>query len=95
MRSRIEPMKKIARPLAASAPGTRPQFFSTQNLLSIGVVAGLNNKGQSHYERILRLPDVPCPRNWRSTTHLASDLSPNQPTISSDESALRAQRPPN
>ena len=45
MRSRIEPMKKIARSLRA-APRTDPQLFPGQKLLSSGVVEGLNNKAK-------------------------------------------------
>ena len=42
IRSRIEPMKKIARSLP-SAPRTYPQLFPHHRLLSSGVVDGLNN----------------------------------------------------
>jgi transposase len=45
MRSRIEPMKKIARSLRTHRE-LIPNYFRAQKLLPCGVVEGLNNKAK-------------------------------------------------
>lgn len=61
MRSRIEPMKKIARSLR-NHRDLILNYFRARKTLSSGVVEGLNNKAKSHYEKIVRLPHLPRPR---------------------------------
>jgi transposase len=61
MRSRIEPMKKIARSLREHRELIL-NYFRAQKLLSSGVVEGLNNKAKGHHEKILRVPHLPLPR---------------------------------
>jgi hypothetical protein len=61
MRSRIEPMKKIARSLRQHRE-LNLNYFRAQKLLSSGVVEGLKQQGQSHYEKIVRLSHLPSPR---------------------------------
>src|SRR5438270_4418774 len=83
MRSRIEPMKKIARSLRQHRELIL-NYFRAQKLLSSGVVEGLNNKAKvtmrkSYGFRTFRCLELP------SITHLASYPSQNRPTISSDE----------
>ena len=83
MRSRIEPMKKIARSLRQHRELIL-NYFRAQKLLSSGVVEGLNNKAKvtmrkSYGFRTFRASNSP------SITHLANCPSPNPPTIFSDE----------
>src|SRR6267142_2322112 len=54
MRSRLEPMKKIARSLRNHRELIL-NYFRAQKLLSSGVVEGLKQQGESHYEKIVRL----------------------------------------
>ena len=63
MRSRIEPMKKIARSLREHRELIL-NYFRAQQLLSRGVVErrGSEQQSQSHYEKILRIPHLPLPR---------------------------------
>jgi transposase len=61
MRSRIEPMKKIARSLREHRELIL-NYFRAQKLLSSGVVEGSEQQSQSHYEKILRFPHLPLPR---------------------------------
>jgi transposase len=56
MRSRIEPMKRIARSLRQHRELIL-NYFRAQKLLSSGVVEGLNNQSQSHDAKILRIPN--------------------------------------
>ena len=86
MRSRIEPMKKIARSLREHRELIL-NYFRAQKLLSSGVVEGLNNKAKvtmrkSYGFRTFRASNSP------SITHLASCPSRNPPTIFSDEPQL-------
>jgi transposase len=53
-------MKKIARSLRNHRELIL-NYFRAQKLLSSGVVEGLNNKGQSHHEKIVWRPHLPCP----------------------------------
>jgi transposase len=83
MRSRIEPMKKIARSLRQHRELIL-NYFRAQKMLSSGVVEGLNNKAKvtmrkSYGFRTFRTLELP------STTHLANSQSPNTPTNFSDE----------
>jgi Transposase len=83
MRSRIEPMKKIARSLRQHRELIL-NYFRAQKMISSGVVEGLNNKAKvtlrkSYGFRTYRVLDSPY------ITRLASCLSRNAPTISSDE----------
>ena len=83
MRSRIEPMKKIARSLRQHRELIL-NYFLAQKLLSSGVVEGLNNKAKvtmrkSYGSARSGSSNLPC------ITHLASCQSRNPPTISSDE----------
>lgn len=83
MRSRIEPMKKIARSLRQYRELIL-NYFRAQKLLSSGVVEGLNNKAKV----TMRNPMVSAPSaasNLHSITRLANYPSRNRPTISSDE----------
>ena len=80
MRSRIEPMKKIARSLRQHRELIL-NYFRAQKLLSSGVVEGLNNKAtmrESYRFRTFRRLETRCP-SWKP------------PTISSDESTKRAR----
>jgi len=61
MRSRIEPMKKIARSLRQHRELIL-NYFRAQKLLSSGVVEGLNNKAKVTMRKSLWLPNVPSPR---------------------------------
>ena len=61
MRSRIEPMKKIARSLREHRELIL-NYFRVQKLLSSGVVEGLNNKAKVTMRKILRFPHLPLPR---------------------------------
>jgi transposase len=45
MRSRIEPMKKIAQSLREHASGS-PTIFALRSCFPVGVVEGLNNKAK-------------------------------------------------
>jgi transposase len=60
MRSRIEPMKKIARTLRKHRDLIL-NYFRAQEEFSSGVIEGLNNKSKVT-EKILRLPNFLCPR---------------------------------
>jgi transposase len=61
MRSRIEPMKKIARSLRQHRELIL-NYFRAQKMISSGVVEGLNKQGQSHPEKILWLSYLPGAR---------------------------------
>jgi hypothetical protein len=84
MRSRIEPMKKIARSLRQHRELIL-NYFRAQKLISSGVVEGLNNKAKVTMRKSYGFAPTGY-WNWPSITHLASCPSRNQPTISSDES---------
>src|SRR5208283_5301979 len=86
MRSRIEPMKKIARSLRNHRELIL-NYFRAQKLLSSGVVEGLNNKAKvtmrkSYGFRTYRVLELA----------LASDPSPSPPTISSDDPRILWRR---
>ena len=83
MRSRIEPMKKIARTLRSHRTLIL-NYFKAKKAFSSGVVEGLNNKAKvtmrkSYGSARSGSSNLPC------ITHLASCQSRNPPTISSDE----------
>ena len=59
MRSRIEPMKKIARSLRQHRELIL-NYFHAQKLISSGVVEGLNNKAKVK-KKILRFSHLPWP----------------------------------
>jgi len=61
MRSRIEPMKRVAKTLRAHRELIL-NYFRARKQFSSGVIEGLNNKAKSHYEKILRVPNLPCHR---------------------------------
>jgi transposase len=80
MRSRIEPMKKIARSLR-SHQELILNYFRAQKMLSSGVVEGLNNKAKvamrkpcgfrtyralelALYHSLGKLPEPKCPREF-------------------------------
>jgi hypothetical protein len=88
MRSRIEPMKKIARSMRQHRELIL-NYFRAQKLLSSGVVEGLNNKAKVTMRKSYGFAPTGY-SNWPSITHLASCPSRNQPTISSDEPKLVA-----
>jgi hypothetical protein len=54
-------MKKIARSRRQHRE-LNLNYFRAQKLLSSGVVEGLKQQGQSHYEKIVRLSHLPSPR---------------------------------
>jgi len=89
MRSRIEPMKKIARSLRQHRE-LIVNYFRAQKLLSSGVVEGLNNKAKVTMRKSYGFAPSAL-SNSPSITHLASSQSPNQPTSFSDEP--KPQRP--
>ena len=83
MRSRIEPMKKIAKMLRVHR-SLILNYFKAKKVISSGVVEGLNNKAKvtmrkSYGFRTYRVLEL-------ALTHMASYPTPNQPKISSDES---------
>src|SRR5437763_7057786 len=61
MRSRIEPVKKIARSLRQHRE-TDPQLFSRSETAFQRSCRGSEQQGQSHHEKILRFPHLPLPR---------------------------------
>ena len=61
MRSRIEPMKKIARTLRQHRELIL-NYFHAQKLLSSGVVEGLNNKAKVTMRRSYGFRTFRCPR---------------------------------
>ena len=83
MRSRIEPMKNIARSLRQHRELIL-NYFRAQKLLSSGVVEGLNNKAKVTMRKSYRFRTFRA-SNLRSITHLASCPSRNRPTNYSDE----------
>ena len=60
MRSRIDPMKKIARSLRQRRELIL-NYFRAQKLISSGVVEGLNTTAKVTMEKIVRFPDLPRP----------------------------------
>jgi hypothetical protein len=85
MRSRIEPMKKIARTLRTHRT-LLLNYFKARKQFSSGVI-GAEQQGQSNHEKIAAF--VPSASwNSRSITHLANYLSRNLPMNSSDESFI-------
>src|SRR5207248_11211867 len=91
MRSRIEPMKKIARSLRQHRELIL-NYFLAQKQLSSGVVEGLNNKAKltmrkSYGFRTFRALEL-------ALYHSLGKLpEPNQPTMFSDESLSCTNRP--
>ena len=83
MRSRIEPMKNIARSLRQHRELIL-NYFRAQKLLSSGVVEGLNNKAKVTMRKSYGFRTFAA-SSLRSITHLANYPSRNRPTISSDE----------
>ncbi len=81
MRSHIEPMKKIARSLRQHRELIL-NYFRAQKLISSGVVESLNNKAKVTLRKSFRTYRV---LELAFITRLASCLSRNPPTISSDE----------
>jgi transposase len=61
MRSRIEPMKKIARSLQRT-PRTNPQLLPGSKDAFQRRRRGSEQQSQSHHEKILRVPHLPLPR---------------------------------
>jgi transposase len=77
VRSRIEPLKKIARSMRQHRELIL-NYFRAQKLLSSGVVEGLNNKAKVTMRRYYASgPSA----SSNSIIHLASCPSPNLPTI--------------
>jgi transposase len=87
MRSRIEPMKNIARSLRQHRELIL-NYFRAQKLLSSGVVEGLNNKAKVTMRKSYGFR-TSAASNLRSITHLASCPSRHRPTNSSDEPKLK------
>jgi len=85
MRTRIAPMKKIARSLRHH-PELMLNYFRAKKLISSGVVEGLNNKAKVTMRKSYGFRTYGY-SNWPSITH-SSYLGRYQPTISSDESDL-------
>ena len=83
MRSRIEPMKKIARSLREHRELIL-NYFRAQKLLSSGVVEGLNNKAKVTMRKSSG-SEPSEPSNSLSITHWESSPNLSQPTIFSDE----------
>jgi hypothetical protein len=83
MRSRIEPMKKIARSLRNHRELIL-NYFRAQKLLSSGVVEGLNNKAKVTMRKSYGFRTYPVLE--LALYHSLGKLpEPDQPTISSDE----------
>ena len=61
LRSRIEPMKKIARSMREHRELIL-NYFRAQKMLSRRRRRGPQQQSQSHHEKILRLPHLPLPR---------------------------------
>jgi transposase len=91
MRSRIEPMKKIARSLREHRELIL-NYFRAQRLLSSGVVEGLNNKAKVTMRKSYGFRTFRC-LDSRSITDLANCRSRNPPTISSDEPLKKPRIP--
>lgn len=79
MRSRIEPMKKIARLLRDHREPIL-DYFRAHKLRSSGVVEGTEQQGKSHDEKIIRLFAPSVALNSPSITHLKNCPKPNPPT---------------
>jgi hypothetical protein len=92
MRSRIEPMKKVARTLHAHRKLVL-NYFRARKEFSSAVIEGLNNKAQvtmrgSYEFRTLRVTEPPLSFTWqaaRATTH-AQILLTNQETVNKHSS---------
>src|SRR5271157_4720065 len=87
MRSRIEPMKNIARSLRQHRELIL-NYFRAQKLLSSGVVEGLNNKAKVTMRKSYGFRTFRC-LELALYHSLANCRSPNQPTIFSDEPYVR------
>jgi transposase len=87
MRSRIEPMKKIARSLRIHRDLIL-NYFRAQKTLSSGVVEGLNNKAKVTMRKSYGSAPI-ASWNSPSITHLASCRSRRLPTSFSNESSLK------
>jgi transposase len=86
MRSRIQPIKKVARSLRQHRELIL-NYFRAQKLISSGVLEGLNNKAKvimrkSYGFRTYRVLELAL------ITHLANYQSRNSPTIFSEESDI-------
>jgi Transposase len=88
MRSRIEPMKNIARSLREHRQLIL-NYFRAQKMLSSGVVEGLNNKAKVTMRKSLRGFAPSVVSNLRSITHLANCPNPSPPTNFSEESEIQ------
>jgi transposase len=86
MRSRIEPMKKIARTLRAHRT-LLLNYFQARKQFSSGVIEGLNNKAKVTMRRSYGFR---ASWNSRSITHLENYRSRSLPMNSSDESLISA-----
>jgi len=86
MRSRMEPMKKIARMLRTHRP-LLLNYFKAKKQFSSGVVKGLNNKAKLTMRKSYGFPTF-VSWNSPSITHLANYLSRNLPMNFSDESEI-------
>ena len=84
IRSRIEPMKKIARTLRAHR-SLLLNYFKAKKQFSSGVIEGLNNKAKVTMRRSYGFAPS-ASWNSRSITHLANYPSRSLPMISSNES---------
>ena len=60
--------------------------FNSGGVRCGGVIEGLEQQGQSHHEKSLRLPNVLVCWKSRSITHLGNYLSQNLPIDFTDES---------
>jgi hypothetical protein len=87
MRSRIDPMKEDCS-FPPSAPKAHPQLFPGAETDFQRCGGRPEQQGQSHNEKIRTAFAPTESSNLPSITHLASCLSRNQPTISSEESSF-------
>ena len=86
MRSRIEPMKKIARSLRQHRELIL-NYFRAQKLLSSGVVEGLNNKAKVTMRKSYGFRTFRCLE--LALYHSLGKLPENRPTNSSDEPNIK------
>ena len=89
MRSRLDPMKEVAR-MVALAPRPDSDWFRARGQFSSGVVEGFNGKARVITKRAYG--SAP-PGHWKSLciTHLATCPNQNSPTDSADEAFIAAR----
>ena len=92
MRSRLEPMKKVARTIRI-ASAVDPELVPGPGRGLVGGRGGAQQQGETGDEKVVRIPDARRWRNWLSYTTSVVFPSRNAPTDSAEEALNELTHP--